>query len=923
MADHHEGSIRISVQRRVLLLLHTHFSSSDDYEVPDVLSQKGIGRELSLRQTHVSRALTELRSDGLVEERSSHIKGATRKMKAYFLTRKGANYTQSYIEELGSTKVPVRLRDGRLKLRTASQALDLATRSMGRTVTYHELFNDLYDGSEISLSGGKGEIAGRDTGAPVNKHFFGRIQELSTIGDFLDERSGLFLVVTSIAGQGKTALLSDVASNYRKGPVHFTMMSEWTEPWKLIHEWADLLEDLGRSRTASFLRGREDPGLLTTVDRLKVDLTSSNMLIIVDDIHKARGSVIELFRLIRERCGGSSGFKFLIGTRRSPDFYGRKDLVATGIVREMELGGLDPLSSGQLLAERGIPEEERELAYKLTKGHPLALELYTPGIDPLSSGRDLDDYLREEVLGELDERELNILRTASVYESPVVAEGLFDGVKPHHDLLSDLCKRALLRAFGDGTYDLHDLLKENLRKNMTEDEREKALSHAVDHLSRRGSEREIIHYLRILEGYDQKRLTTTLLEEGEFLVNRGHTLVYDLLETIREGELHGRELVKYLVLYSDLKVLKGDLKGAEERLVRALSLCDSLLVDAEGESEKHEIIGLVSRVLTRRGEIARTRGLHAATIDINRKNVAYNRKYGDAPGLGKALNNLAVAYNDRGELDKALETLENAREVFEKSGDPTSAALVEANIADIHITRRDTERARKHLEAAASHSPKLPMLRGKLKRKIGLARLRLGDLDRARDDLNTAYSSFSEAGDREGCREVTRDLFRFAMAAGKRKDALHFLEKGKDLLKARSEGGRPSGEPLVMLLADRLDYTMRWDRKKGPQRARDLGRALGRQYPPKNAILHMNSLLRRYDDPVPLIEFLEALGSCFEGLSDPHPGIIVDLRRGELLIDSGRSKEAGTLLKKTASRARKVGFEKGWKKADSLLRRIA
>ncbi|MGA1848592.1 MAG: tetratricopeptide repeat protein, partial [Thermoplasmatota archaeon] len=649
---------------------------------------------------------------------------------------------------------------------------------------------------------------------------------------------------------------------------------------------------------------------------------SSGMLIIVDDMHKARDSIIELFHLLKERCRGSSGFKFLVGTRRSPDFYSRKDLLATGPVREMELGGLDPRSSGELLSERGIPEEEHELAYRLTKGHPLALELYTPGTEPTSSGHDLDDYLREEVLGELQENEMKILRTASVYESPVVAEGLFHGERPDHDLLSDLCKRALLRAYGDGTYDLHDLLKENLRKGMTDDERDRALSLAVDHLSRRGSEREIIHYLRILEGYDQGRMTKTLLDEGEFLVNRGHNLVYDLLETVREGELEGMDLVKYLVLYSDLKVRKGDLKGAEERLERALSLCDSLLDGADDDDAKHEIIGLVSRVLTRRGEISRTRGLHAATIDINRKNVAYNRKYGDAAGLGKALNNLAVAYNDRGELDKALETLENAREVFEKSGDPTSAALVEANIADIHITRRDTDRALKHLDAAASHSPKIPLLRGKLKRKCGLARLRLGDLDGAHDDLSIAYSSFSEAGDREGCREVAGDLFRWAMAAGRRKEALHFLEKGKELLKLQSEGEKPSGEPLVHLLGDRFDYTLRWDRKKGQQRARDLGKALGKNYTPKKAVLYVNSLVKRYDEPGPLIELLEELGSCFEGLADPHPGIIVDLRRGELLLRSGRVKEARTVLKKTASRARKAGFEKGWKKADSLLKRI-
>jgi hypothetical protein len=115
---------------------------------------------------------------------------------------------------------------------------------------------------------------------------------------------------------------------------------------------------------------------------------------------------------------------------------------------------------------------------------------------------------------------------------------------------------------------------------------------------------------------------------------------------------------------------------------------------------------------------------------------------------------------------------------------------------------------------------------------------------------------------------------------------------------------------------------MRWDRKKGPQRARDLGKALARNYPPKRAVLYVNSLVKRYDDPESLVELLEALGSCFEGLTDPHPGIIVDLRMGELLIEAGKAKEARSVLKKTAVRARKAGFEKGWRKAESLLKKI-
>ena len=90
---------RVTVPRRIMLLLYDNHKYLDSYEVPEVVSQNGIASELDLRQNHVSRALTELTTDGLIFSRSSHIKGIARSRRVYFLTKKDTEDVKNFNEE--------------------------------------------------------------------------------------------------------------------------------------------------------------------------------------------------------------------------------------------------------------------------------------------------------------------------------------------------------------------------------------------------------------------------------------------------------------------------------------------------------------------------------------------------------------------------------------------------------------------------------------------------------------------------------------------------------------------------------------------------------------------------------------------------------------------------------------------------------
>jgi len=902
------GPLRVPVQRKIMLHIWDHMSSEEDYEVPEEVTQRGIGRGLSLRQTHVSRALSELCNEGLVRCRTAHIKGEGRRKKVYFLTKKGAEDIKRFTDEVESVKLPVRMRSGSLKLLPLSKIFKMISREEGRDLTLGQLLNDHYDGSEVSLVHEKYQFVSQSR-IPINDRFFGREKELVRISSYVNDKTVRFVSIISMAGQGKTSLMAEFASGVEDRNLHWITVDEWTRPLGIIEDIALRLEAVGHSTVMEHMRGGKEPGIEESVTLLLKDLKGTDLVIVLDDIHKNR-PVMELLSMVKTRMPRGGGTTFLTGSREKPSFYRTRDLLESGIVREMELIGLDQKSASKLLDQRGVPTEEHELAYRITSGHPLALQLYVVGSD-------IDGYLWEEITGSLKEEEMELLNLASIYKQPVPLEALFPGRTPDRDLVDGMVDRILLRRFHDGKIGIHDLLSEHFRERMTPEGSRKYLDMALRFLSSRGSEKDILHKITLLSEYEHIDLTETLLREGDQLVSKGYSEVLDLVPRIDPFALEGTELVRYLLLFADLNERDGELGSAEVKVKRALEECDSVL--SKGSQDKEEVLDLVSKLLFRLGEISRKKGGPSSTIEAHRKNVAYNRKYGNRAGLGKALNNLALAYMDRGEIDKALEDLKEALKVLEESGDPGLKAFVEASIADVYIMKRDHRRAIKHLKGASSFRPRLPSINAKLKRRTGLCWASLGDHEEALRDLKESYASFLESNDSEAALWVLLDLHTLSMGMNDRKAALEYLERasrGVNDLKGSSE---KRAELLLQCRKLKFDLLSAQRSKKLDRAAKELAEALIETMEPKRSVLYLDDLIREIRD----FDHITLVLKDFEELSwskgDRNGSLVVSLRRASLLQEMGRKDEAEKLLRSIIRKGRKIGFGKAVRKAGSLL----
>ena len=79
------------VQERILLHLLDYSDFKDSIEVPFALSQMGIANAVAIARSNVPRAIAGLKDQNILVERQAHVKGVSRKRKAYFLTDSGVS----------------------------------------------------------------------------------------------------------------------------------------------------------------------------------------------------------------------------------------------------------------------------------------------------------------------------------------------------------------------------------------------------------------------------------------------------------------------------------------------------------------------------------------------------------------------------------------------------------------------------------------------------------------------------------------------------------------------------------------------------------------------------------------------------------------------------------------------------------------
>jgi len=357
----------LTVNERLLLHLLECSANRDVMDAPFALTQEGIARALGIRVNHVSRAVKGLQGQRAVTESTAHVHGEARKRKVYMISHEGLTAAQSLVRDLGRGTATVKDERGKGREITLAEARKLP----GGPYSFTHILSTLDDEGSLDITrlvpGPAAPSRSRyEEGRPHEEGFFGRTRELATVRQW-SASSAPVLVVTGARGVGKSALVSKALEEIESSRHSF---------WYTVPSGAGN-EAIARS-LGVFLSsvGRPDLSarLLDRISRISEmaplierDWPAAEAIAVLDGADAAPEVVTMLIEVVRKR----SGKLILIAAEPIPD---QAALRASGAVQVLPLEGLEAEDCRRLVP-KGLPVEEFEKMYRLSRGNPLNMKL--------------------------------------------------------------------------------------------------------------------------------------------------------------------------------------------------------------------------------------------------------------------------------------------------------------------------------------------------------------------------------------------------------------------------------------------------------------------------------------------------------------------------------------------------------------------
>lgn len=638
-------------EEKILLNLRSLSQHFESFEVPARMTQEGMALYLKAQRPNITRSLKSLMKKGAVSERMSHVVGHRRRKKVYLLTPSGLLQAQgleaSLKEHLG------------------------AAAPKGIAV-----LEALLEGAEGPAKAGPPAHPAQALPPKIpSAPFFGREKELDAmVGWLRDPRSG-FLVVTGMAGIGKTTLAQAFARSSGRDAIWYRFYEANTLEG-MLHETGMWLGSRNRHSLISILSSPsgQHPDLSAHAKALLGDLDGTGALLVLDDLHMASPRVLSfltvLLGMLEER---EHDLKVIVTSRTACKFYNRRDVKVRGRVTELALDGLDRNSSMALLKGRGVSEGDSEGLYNITKGHPLALELADP-LDVAKPYRDALEFVREEIFLRTEPNERALVERMSVLRYPVPAGWFAQASAQGPELLESLMDRGMVKRTGD-SFELHGLVREYARERLASEVAETYHDLAADYFEARAEDRlcliEAAHH-RILAGRPQEAcllldpVIESLLRDGFFELS---SIASELSKNAKDP--FQTSLAEYALGRAWLEL--GDGAPALNHLKKAHD-ASGLLKDDTPTYLRARISAVMAAAYALGGQMTEAGSM------LDEALMRSHAVKGTTPALNNAMAQarvgLARMFKAKGDMGKAMENYREAVKIYAMLDEPGSGALM-------------------------------------------------------------------------------------------------------------------------------------------------------------------------------------------------------------------------------------------------------
>ncbi len=468
------------VKDRILIHLLDYRQFAEEIEVPLEMTHEGIAQAVWIDVRHVAQYVRPLIAQGLARERTTHVRGGRRRRKVYDLTDSGKLTAYQLRKKVASEVVRIRDTKG-LHEASVSQVLEETKGKM----SILDILRQAVHAGAVDLAGleffERKPMVEMLSDAPHVGEFVGRGKELEVITK--DGELPRLFVVRGVAGIGKSTLAAKACEVWRGSQnLFWHRMRPWDTPQTILAALGTFLAALGKPALRAVLTEGRAPEIAPQV--LRDELPEIKAILVLDDAHEASPKVLHFLRFVKDAIAESKNVKALVLTRRTLPFFDRRDVVVEGLVREMDLGGLEPKE-----VEAILPAEEEPILRDMGR-HPLFLRLLrsAPGRKAsVEALRDIHRFIEEAVYAELSKPERKMMKIASLYKVPVARQAFFFDETLSHDVLMALMDRALIVPVGDEGLEAHDTIRDFFTSVLTSSERRRLGAFAIEKLSEHAS----------------------------------------------------------------------------------------------------------------------------------------------------------------------------------------------------------------------------------------------------------------------------------------------------------------------------------------------------------------------------------------------------------------------------------------------------
>ncbi|MFP4051993.1 MAG: tetratricopeptide repeat protein, partial [Thermoplasmata archaeon] len=704
-------------QERIILLLKEVEYDEDDYVAPYLLCQDGISDALNILKNNVSREISDLKEECLVEEKLSRVKGMDRRRNIYLLTEKGENAAEKILESLKEEEILIKLKNKeKVKIGKAVQILEKDHPNV--TPFYVEEWmrkKDVLDVDEFktpSYADKKTEEEKVEMviSAPLKGEFYGRKEEIDKIRSLLEKQKSPIILITGIAGIGKSSLGTMIIDEFKQ---------KRDILWYNFHHW-DNKESFGKVLSDFCVRGGSNSidteKTLPVITTEFVDKISElNPLIFLDECENASDELDIFFEIMLEHRKRGEQFSLILMNREKMSFYDVRD-VMDDYVFELELGPLDIESVREMIGA----EEDVEDIYEKTEGHPLYVELSRkyPG-----ETTQINDFIENEIYSELNKDEREILRKLSVFWEPVKKEIILD--KEDSDVLIGLKNNNLVKETREGKVTIHSILKDFFYSHLSMEERNDLHLKAAKRLESIESDRN----LEILHHYEKSGKWKESLE----MLNKLSHSIGSLSESIRDEIIKSYPLDKIPENEkSNYFEVLGDIFLESEEWEKAQNYYQKTVENGLDSTLIREKMGEAQMKLERWKE----------TIDSHEKALRKYKEKDYKEGIIREYLSLGTVYRNKGDYEKAESYYRKVQKMISKKNFKDIKPNLYNNMGMLELGKKNFQKA----EMFMNKSLKLGGEKGVVYENLSLLYKNKGEIKKSLNLLEKSIKNYLERG---------------------------------------------------------------------------------------------------------------------------------------------------------------------------------